>query len=84
MGIRSKPQQPPVVNEEQVSALIEKGGTIAASPPPLKQDEDRPMLVQLRLTRDIIKRIDQARKQRRVPPSRHSWMLEAILEKLEP
>jgi hypothetical protein len=80
MGIRSKPKQPPAVSEEQVSALIEKGGTVAASKP-LRRD---PMLVQMRLSRDVIARIDKARKKRRVPPSRHSWMLEAILEKLEP
>jgi hypothetical protein len=82
MGIRSKPQHASVVNEERVNALIEKGGTVATSN--ARRNEVKPiMLVQLRLSRDVIKRIDRARKLRRVPPSRHSWMLEAILEKLE-
>jgi hypothetical protein len=80
MGIRSKPKQSSAASEEQVSALIEKGGTVAALKPPRRD----PMLVQMRLSRDVIARIDKARKKRRVPPSRHSWMLEAILEKLEP
>jgi hypothetical protein len=41
------------------------------------------MLVQLRLSSELVQRIDRHRKERIVPPSRHSWMLEALLEKLQ-
>jgi hypothetical protein len=84
MGIRSKPKQrdafPSHVDEQHVNALIEKGGTVAASSTP--RAVSRLMLVQLRLSSDIIERIDQIRKQRSVPPSRHAWIVEALLDKL--
>jgi hypothetical protein len=84
MALRPKPgQQPaqtPPADEQHINALIEKGGTVAATPS--SYDDTRPMLVQLRLPRDIIARIDRHRKMRTVPPSRHAWILEALLEKL--
>jgi len=83
MGIRTKPRQAPAATEEQVNALIEKGGTVATSHAN-NNNPDRIFSVQLRLSQDLINRIDQARKKQRVPPSRHSWILEALLEKLEP
>ena len=79
MGIRSKPQQPHVADEHRVNELIEKGGTVAAN----AGGRSKQMLVQLRLSRDLIQRIDRNRKKRMVPPSRHSWILEALLEKLD-
>jgi predicted transcriptional regulator len=39
--------------------------------------------VQLRLSPELIARVDTVRGTRRVPPSRHHWILEAIHEKLE-
>ena len=45
--------------------------------------EGEAKLVQLRLPRDLVQRIDMARKHRIVAPSRHAWLLEALLEKLE-
>ena len=43
----------------------------------------RTKLVQLRLSPQLIARIDTVLGARRVPPSRHHWILEAIHEKLE-
>lgn len=84
MALRPKPNQQPSPpsppDEQHINALIEKGGTVAT--PPIAPDDSRPMLVQLRLPRDIIARIDRHRKTRTVPPSRHAWILEALLEKL--
>jgi hypothetical protein len=40
------------------------------------------MLVQLRLSPELIQRIDKNRRKRTVPPSRHAWILEALLDKL--
>jgi len=77
MALRTKPQQQPA-DERRINALIDKGGTIAT-----EEERAKPLSVQLRLAPDLIDRIDQARKHRTVPPSRHSWILEALLEKLE-
>jgi len=81
MALRSKPQQQPATDDERrINALIEKGGTVSAD---TNGDHAKPMLVQLRLPPDLIQRIDRNRKKRTVPPSRHSWILEALLEKLK-
>jgi hypothetical protein len=80
MALRSKPQQPATDDERRINALIEKGGTVPAHS---NGDDSKPMLVQLRLPHDLIQRIDSNRKKRTVPPSRHSWILEALLEKLK-
>jgi len=79
MALRAKPKQAPATDDRRITALIEKGGTV----PTENGDTSKQMLVQLRLPPDLIQRIDRARKKRTVPPSRHAWMLEALLEKLK-
>lgn len=78
MALRAKPQQQQP-DDRRINELIEKGGTVARRE---NGDTAKPMLVQLRLSRDVIQRIDKTRKKRTVPPSRHSWILEALLDKL--
>lgn len=81
MALRTKPlQQPANADERRINALIEKGGTVAADDTATAKQM---MLVQLRLPPDLIQRIDRTRQKRLVPPSRHSWILEALLEKLK-
>ena len=46
------------------------------------QEQDPIKLIQLRLPESLRDRIDQSRKSRPVPVSRHMWILEAIHEKL--
>ena len=85
MVLRRKPQsesnKSPSADERRVEALIEKGGSVA--PDHEGGKGIRPQLVQLRLPRSLVQRIDRARKHRIVAPSRHTWLLEALLEKLE-
>ena len=84
MALRRKPQSESKKSpaaEHLIEALINKGGSIA--PDHEEGGRDRPRLVQLRLPRALIQRIDKARKHRLVVPSRHTWLLEALLEKLE-
>ena len=65
MALRSKPQQQPATaDERRINELIEKGGTVPAD----DGDKSKPMLVQLRLSRDLVQRIDRNRKKRTVPP----------------
>ena len=84
MALRRKPQseskKTPSADEHRIEALIDKGGSVA---PDHEGGKGRPQLVQLRLPRDLVQRIDMARKHRIVAPSRHAWLLEALLEKLE-
>jgi len=74
MAITKRPKSPTKADVERV---IRKGGTV-----PGDSGTEKPALVQLRLDRSLIERIDLARGSRPVPPSRHSWLLEAIHEKL--
>ncbi len=85
MALRRKPQseskKSAVAYERHVEALINKGGSV--SPNHEEGGGIRPQLVQLRLPRALVQRIDKVRKHRLVVPSRHMWLLEALLEKLE-
>lgn len=67
--------------DEALLALIKKGGT-SAKP----MEEDEPIYekrLSLRMSSDIADRIKQAAKSRPVKISSHSWILEAVLEKLK-
>ena len=79
MALRAKPTQDTKA-EEQINALIEKGGTVATD---TSMTNGKLMLLQLRLSKDVVQRIDRQRNKRIVPPSRHAWILEALLEKLK-
>ena len=74
-----RPKAESLPDKRKVKAVIEKGGGVASS----SVASDKPKNVQLRLLPDIIQRIDLSRKGRIVPPTRHAWLLEAVLEKLE-
>lgn len=78
MAISKKPSSKPTVSEAEIKAIIEKGGSVADD----KKDSGKKNL-QLRLEADLIGQIDKARKNKSVPPSRHTWILEAIFEKLQ-
>lgn len=78
MAISKKPVSKTTASEAAITAIIEKGGSIANE----KLDTGKKNL-QLRLDSDLIAQIDSARKSKSVPPSRHSWILEAIFEKLQ-
>lgn len=80
MAISRKPkiENPVTSSEAAIKAIIEKGGSVAKE----KNDTGRKNL-QLRLESDLIEQIDEVREKRTVPPSRHTWILEAIHEKLQ-
>ncbi len=80
MALRRKPEAQAKPDERHIDDVINRGGSIATVEPPA--DEGKLSLVQLRLRQTLIERIDQARARRTVPPPRHAWMLEALLEKL--
>lgn len=78
MAIARKPKPAPSVD---VEALIEKGGS---SP---KREREKPATgrvdVQLRIPPALLDRVDRALQAMPVPMPRNSWVLQAVVEKLE-
>jgi hypothetical protein len=63
-----------------VEALIAKGGSVASEKP---NEHKQAVPVILRLPSDLLRRIDSAVRARHVRIPRHTWLLEAVVEKLE-
>lgn len=80
MAITKKPKAKPAVD---VEALISKGGSVAAEAPPPAPAERKPSPVVLRIPLNLIDRIEQSIRARPVKIPRHTWLLEAIVEKLD-
>jgi hypothetical protein len=80
MAISRKPRtEPATAKNVDVDALINKGGSISQ-----RQDaEQKEKPVILRVPEDVLERIDAIVKARRIKTPRHTWLLEAVLEKLE-
>ena len=76
---RPKPAPSPAVD---VEALINKGGSVAR---PSNEERSAPKQAQvkLRLPTELLTQVDQALKGRRITIPRHTWLIEAIVEKLE-
>lgn len=81
MAITRKPQKMDS-REVEVEALIQKGGSIAGD---VAMDvvTGKATSVILRLSPDIIHLIDQSVRSRRIKIPRHTWLLEAVIEKLD-
>ena len=83
MAISRKPQSQPngtSVPAVDVEALINKGGTVAAPPEPAPAD--RTATVNLRIPVSLIDQIDRELRSRPIKTPRHTWLLEAVVEKL--
>lgn len=78
VAITKKPKPQAASAGVDIDALINKGGSVAGEARPTA-----PSSVILRLPADIIGRVDQAVKARRIKTPRHTWLLEAVVEKLE-
>ena len=64
-----------------VAALISKGGTAASNPDEPVPKTATPVL--MRVPAPLLERIDHLLSARPVKIPRHTWILEAIVEKLE-
>jgi hypothetical protein len=62
-----------------IDALINKGGS---APQQEGGDKDEVVALVLRLPADVLKEVDRAVKARRIRTPRHTWLLEAVHEKL--
>lgn len=80
MAITERPKKQPKETpnaEKKAREIISRGMSSPSEDP----SQEKP--VTFRLTQDVIDRIDNARKARRVKTSKQSWFVEAILDKLE-
>jgi uncharacterized protein (DUF4415 family) len=62
-------------------ALIKKGGRSAR--PVEEDDQIQEKRISLRIPEDIVERIKQATKVRAIKTPSHTWIVEAVLEKLK-
>lgn len=84
MAIARKPKKTADKSQVDVDALINKGGSVAklaeSTPPDEAATEKQ---VALRVPVPMLAEIDNTVKQRAIRIPRHTWILEAIAEKLE-
>ncbi len=82
MAISRKPKQSSSATTKHVdvNALINKGGSIGGKNGGQEKDT---VPVILRVPEDILERVDASVQARRIKTPRHTWLLEAVLEKLE-
>jgi len=83
MAITRKPK---VIKKEEtapvdVDALINRGGSVAGRPVP--SEKEKIVTVNLRVPSETLNRVDQAVQSRPFKIPRHTWLMEAIVEKLK-
>jgi hypothetical protein len=85
MSISKKPKTtPPSQSEAEVQALIEKGGSAARQEKKNNKKQQKDIVpISLRLPCEFSERIETVLEKRALKIPRHTWLLEAIVEKLE-
>lgn len=82
MSISKKPKTQPQKSEASVQKLIDRGGSPASSANN-KKDKREIIPVSLRLPSELSRRIEAVLQKRAFKLPRHTWILEAVIEKLE-
>lgn len=80
MAITRKPKaaaQSGAVSEQQIKQLISKGGSIA------QEENKTEKQVLVRIPPELLEQMDALAQARRVRTPRHTWILEALWEKVE-
>lgn len=86
MSVTRKPQPPVPAGERptvDIDYLISKGGSVSQQETEPGTGKLKVTSVILRIPDEIGKRLDQAVRARPVRIPRHTWILEAIVEKLD-
>ena len=85
MAIVRKPTATPAAtrSEREIEALINKGGSVAEPPQDKGKGIVKTTSVILRLPAETLEWVDRAVESRAPRIPRHTWLLEAVLEKLE-
>ena len=83
MAITRKPKPPRSSGPVDVEALINKGGSVVPAKPDAAPPNGAAVVpIVLRLPSGMLGRIDAAVRSRPVKMTRHTWILEAIVEQL--
>ena len=84
MAIARKPGKS-ITSERNIEALINQGGGVApVKPEPAANRTDRKRSsVILRIPAPLLTSVDEAVDARPLPTTRHTWLLEAVFEKLQ-
>ena len=82
MSISKKPKAKADTSEAEVQALISKGGSPASSSQDKKSGKKDIVPVTLRLPAELTRRIEVVLQKRAFKIPRHTWLLEAVIEKL--
>jgi uncharacterized membrane protein len=77
MPIAKKPTQDEETSQSQINAVISKGGSVA------NQDRAKTEKILIRIPNTLLDRVDTDLTTRPLKTPRNTWILEAILEKLE-
>lgn len=84
MAVTRKPAKQAEPQAVDVEALIRKGGSVAGEAEGGSGGQaSKAASVILRIPADVMERIDEAVQARRIKTPRHTWLLEAIMEKLD-
>ncbi len=82
MTITQKPKAKP--QDVDVDALIRKGGSVAGERETSTPSQvGKAASVILRIPTNIMAQVDQSVQARRIKTPRHTWLMEAIMEKLD-
>jgi hypothetical protein len=80
MAISRKPKtSEKQVREQSINALINKGGSVAES----NGKEAGGKAILIRIPVEALKKIDDIVSAKKIKTPRHTWLLEAVFEKLE-
>jgi hypothetical protein len=83
MAISRKPSAPGEAKAVDVDALIGRGGSPAkATDKAIDQEPQGVVPIVLRVPSDMLEKIDVSVKARPIRTPRHTWLLEAVHEKL--
>jgi len=85
MALSRKPkkEKAPKIKEDKVTELILKGGSSPGKVSTKQEKEDDIKFVQLRIPVNQLGEIDNLVKKRPGKLSRHTWIMEAIFEKIK-
>ena len=79
MAITRKPKLPNYSND--IDVIINKGGSVSGESNIKRKDYKNSMT--LRLPHFLLDQINEILSEKLIPTPRHTWILEAILEKIE-
>jgi hypothetical protein len=84
MAIARKPKASEKQTKEQsINALINKGGSVPAESGENAEKQSGDKSILIRVPAEVLTKIDEIVGAKKIKTPRHTWLLEAVFEKLE-